>query len=296
MKPLLFTLAVLAAGLAAACSGNSNDGGVRTDSAGSTGSVGSVGAPPIGPDVASESAALADSSLARLVVTSRLSLEVTDLRDAYSRTTAAAGLHGGFIADGRIASSAREDQPSEAFLRLRVPYEQHDGLIEDLRAIGTRVTTEETTTTEVTGEYTDLQSRITNLRRSESQYQSFLDRAVTIEEVLDVSARLDEVRGEIEQLQGRVNLLADQSDFATVSVSLSVPPVVAQTETGGGLQSPVTVFGNALDSSLDVAHALANVSAVLAVVALWGVPATLAVLVLKRPIQRLFQASRARFG
>jgi hypothetical protein len=110
-----------------------------------------------------------------------------------------------------------------------------------------------------------------------------------------VATRLDEVRGEIEQLQGRSNLLADQSDFATVSVSLVLPPVPAQAGSGdpSGLPSPVTVFVDALAASFEVAHALVNVSAVLLVLLLWGIPASIAIVVLRRPVMRLIAASKS---
>ena len=293
MRVLLTTLA-LVAGLAIACGGNDDDAN-SAGSLGSTGSTGAVGAAPTGPDVPDSGAPATDSSVARLVVTSNLSLEVIDLRVAYQRTVEVTRSVGGFVADGRISSSTDGADDAQAALRLRVPYEQHDRLLEGLRGLGSRITHEETATTEVTGEYTDLQSRVVNLRRSEAQYQSFLERSGTIEEVLDVAARLDEVRGEIEQIQGRINLLADQSDFATVSVSLALPPVPAQAGTGGasGLPSPVSVFGDALAASFEVAHALVNVSAVLLVLLLWGIPASVAFVMLRRPVLRLIAASKS---
>jgi hypothetical protein len=257
-----------------------------------------VGAPAPGSDGGGATAALTDSSLARLVVTSRVSLEVTDLREAYRQAGDTARALGGFLADGSITTGPDGQSESRASLRLRVPYEQHDALLDSLRRVGSRVTSEETATTEVTGEYTDLESRVANLRRSEAQYQTFLERSGSIEEVLDVAARLDQVRGDIEQLIGRINLLADQSDFATVAVTLSLPPIArqVQVEEPTGLPSPVTVFVDALQTSLAVAHALVNVSAVLLVFVLWLVPVGLSYLVLRRPIQRLVQASKARLS
>ena len=296
MKPLLCAL-TLVAGLAAACGGEGADDDASTaGSVGSLGATGSVRVPALGPD-APGGAAVTDSSVTRLVVTSRLSLEVTDLRDSYRQTGEIARGYGGFVADGRITSSNDDGAESNAFLRVRVPYEQHDALLDSLRSVGSRVTSEETASTEVTGEYTDLQSRIANLQRSEAQYQDFLVRAGTIEEVLDVAARLDEVRGDIEQLQGRINLLADQSDFATVSVTLSVPAIArADDERRSGHPSPATVFVNTLEGSLTVAHALVNVSAVMLVLVLWVVPVGAAVLLLRRPVLRLIEASRARLS
>jgi hypothetical protein len=98
------------------------------------------------------------------------------------------------------------------------------------------------------------------------------------------------VRGEIEQVQGRSNLLADQSDFATIALTLSVPAAAGTTN----LPSPLQVFADAAEASLTVGHGVLNVVAVLAVLALWAVPVFGAYLLLRRQVGRLFEASRRR--
>jgi len=159
-----------------------------------------------------------------------------------------------------------------------------------LRGIGKNVTGEQTNAREVTGEHTDLQSRLVNLHRAEEQYQTLLGRAGSIDEVLKVTTRLDGVRGEIEQVQGRVNLIENQSDFATIGLTHSVPLVARTTN----LPSPVQVFADAAEASLTVGHGVMNLAAVLAVVALWAVPALGVYLLLRRPVGRLVEASRRR--
>ncbi len=295
MKPLLMGLALLA-GLAIACGSSSSNDDSNGGSAASIGSVGSLGDSSAGVDAA-PSASNVDASAARLVVTSEIGLEVDDLRAAYQTTGDIVRGLGGFVAEGRISQADgtdRDDETPFAFVRLRVPSEQHDALLAALRESARTVTREETTTSEVTAEYTDLQSRLTNLQRSEAQYQELLDRSGSIEDVLNVTARLDEVRGEIEQVQGRINLLGDQSDFATVAVTMSLPAVGV--ESSSGLPSPLRVFVDAAEGSVTVAHAVLNVGMVVLVAAFWLVPLGLAYLVLRRPVQRLLAASKARLS
>jgi hypothetical protein len=282
MKPLLLA-AACAAALAIACGGNDFDS-ARSDSAGGAGVASSA------PDIGSQSAqAEASAAQARLIVNTNLALEVEYLRDAYRTAGDLARGAGGFIAESRIADG---DGVTSAFLRLRVPGEQHDRVLESLHVIGRNVIGEETNAREVTGEYTDLQSRLVNLHRAEEQYQTLLSRAGSIDEILKVTARLDDVRGEIEQVQGRVNLLENQSDFATIGLTLSVPPPAKTAD----LPSPVRVFVDAAEASLTVGHAVMNVVAVLAVVALWAVPVLGVYLVLRRPIGRLVEVSRRRLA
>lgn len=276
MKPLLL-IAAFSVTLALACGGSDSDSAGR-DTAGSAANVApDTGAPP--PQTG------AATAQARLIVQTNVDVEVGDLRNAYANAGNLARAAGGFVAESRITNA---DDATTAFLRLRVPSEQHDRLLDSLRALGDNVTGEETNAREVTTEYTDLQSRLVNLHRAEEQYQTLLARAGTIDEVLKVTSRLDDVRGEIEQVQGRSNLLADQSDFATIGLTLTVPPAASTTS----LPSPLHVFAAAAEASLTMGHGLLNVVAVLAVVALWAIPLLGAYLLLRRPLARLVEASK----
>jgi hypothetical protein len=282
MKPLLLAVA-FAAALVLACGGEDFDS-ARSDSGSS------AGASNVGPDTGSPPSQ-ADTSAAqtRLVVTTNLGLEVDGLRDVFGTAGDLARRAGGFVAEARITDA---DDATSAFLRLRVPAEQHDRLLTALRGLSDKVTREESNAREVTAEYTDLQSRLVNLQRTEEQYQALLGRAGSIDEVLKVTTRLDDVRGEIEQVQGRANLLANQSDFATIALTLSVPPAPATVN----LPSPVRVFVDAAEASLTVAHGVVNLAAVLAVVALWAIPALVVFVLLRRPVARVLDASRRRLS
>ena len=85
-------------------------------------------------------------------------------------------------------------------------------------------------TQEVTEEYTDLQSRLRNLEATEQRYLDLLTRATTISDILTLEDRLGSVRGQIEQVQGRINVLDDLTDLATISVRLVLPAVVTPVE------------------------------------------------------------------
>ncbi|HEY7467329.1 MAG TPA: DUF4349 domain-containing protein, partial [Dehalococcoidia bacterium] len=256
----------------AACGGNDNgaDGGGSADSATS----GGASAAPTAPDTPAQQPALNTAVETKLIVTSTIDLQVDSLRDSYDTISRLAHEAGGFVAEARLSDNG--DASGSASLRLRVPATRHDDLVASLHSLdGTTVKREDSNAREVTAEYTDLQSRVVNLQRTEAQYQALLSRAGSIDEVLKVTAKLDSVRGDIEQLQGRIRLLDDQSDYATVTVKLSLPPVVAAPveDKAKGLPSPVRVFVDAMDRSFVVAHALLNVVVVLFVASLWLLPA-----------------------
>lgn len=283
MKALLLALSCLAL-LAAACGGDSrfSDGGGSVDSATSGGAA--AGAPTAPDTAAQQQTTTTTAADTKLIVTSTIDLQVDSLRDSYDTISRLAREAGGFVAEARLSESG--DASGSASLRLRVPASRHDDLVASLHGLdGATVKREDSNAKEVTAEYTDLQSRAVNLQRTEAQYQALLGRAGSIDEVLKVTAKLDSVRGDIEQLQGRINLLDDQSDYATVTVKLSLPPVVAAPveDKAKGLPSPVRVFVDAMDKSFVVAHALLNVTVVLIVAGLWLLPAgVISILVWRR--------------
>ncbi|HEU0074480.1 MAG TPA: DUF4349 domain-containing protein [Dehalococcoidia bacterium] len=290
MKALLLTLSCLLL-FAAGC------GGEDSDSNGG-GSAGSSAGAALGPDTGAPDTGIVQSSAFtlpdKLIVTTNVDLEVTALRQAFVAISGYARDFGGFVADAQIND---DEEDGSAFLRLRVPASRHDDMVASVRNFaGAEVKREESTAREVTAEYTDLQSRVTNLQATEAQYQQLLNRAGTIDDVLKVTAKLDGVRGDIEQIEGRIKLIEDQSDFATVAVRMSLPPPVLAEATSGGLPSPVTVLIDAFATSFTVAHAVLNLVIVLIVAGLWIIPASLIAVFSWRRLRRPVEAVKAWFG
>lgn len=131
---------------------------------------------------------------------------------------------GAFVAKAEVRQ-AGDTQPT--MLTLRVPAESFDRALAALRGIALEVLAEQTTARDVTEEYTDLDARLRNLQASETQLLALVERSTTVEDLLKVENRLAEVRGEIETLQGRLNVLADRIALATIHVALHAPPDVS---------------------------------------------------------------------
>jgi hypothetical protein len=210
---------------------------------------------------------------AKLVVTSSVAFETQEIRSTYLGIGQLVRGFGGHVADATIS----DRDGASASLRLRVPATRHDEMLSSLRNYdGAKVIGESTNAREITEEYTDLGSRLYNLQRSEAEYLALLQRAGSVSEVLQVTAKIDEVRGEIERVKGRINLLANLSDFATVNVALSAPASAAS------IASPVRVLIEATEVSVLAARIILNVAIVLLVAAGWLVPVALAGVMLWR--------------
>ena len=135
-----------------------------------------------------------------------------------------AGIPGAFVATAEVRQ-AGDLQPTS--LTLRVPAEAFDQAMAALRALAQEVLAEQTAARDVTEEYTDLNARLRNLQAAETQLLTLVEQADTVDDLLKVEKRLAEVRGEIELLQGRFNVLENRIALATIIVLLHAPPDIS---------------------------------------------------------------------
>ena len=261
--------------------GESKAGAPNQSAAYATGSSGGAAAPAdtdTGP-------ALADQLSRKIIFNATVALDVKDVAAAFNRASAIARESGGYVERSSFEGSSG-DRKGSATVTLRVPVDRYQDTLGALRTMdGATVRQEGTKSNEVTEQYTDLQSRLRNLQSTEVQYLELLKQAKTIQEILTVNDRVNSVRSQIEQIQGRLKVLDAATELATVDVTLA--PVVAARADSDGPRSFGTAFADAWESSLDVARNVANAGAVVAVASIWlAVPLALVVLGTRRAARR----------
>jgi len=163
-----------------------------------------------------------DLAARRIVKTGAISIEVPNVASAMSLVRAMALQLGGYVGNSQVGTF---DQ--SATLTLRIPAAKFDDAIARLHKLDGTVQTETTQEQDVTSAIVDLAARLTNLQASEAQYRLLLEKAVKVEDILAVQSHLDDVRGQIEQLQAQQKELTGLADLATLTVSL-VPGAVQQ--------------------------------------------------------------------
>ncbi len=247
-----------------------------------TSSSGGAAAPA---DTDTTGPALADQLSRKIIFNATVALDVKDVAVAFNRASAIARESGGYVERSSFEGSSG-DRKGSATVTLRVPVDRYQDTLGALRTMdGATVRQEGTKSNEVTEQYTDLQSRLRNLQSTEVQYLELLKQAKTIQEILTVNDRVNGVRSQIEQIQGRLKVLDAATELATVDVTLA--PVVAARADSDGPRSFRTAFADAWESSLDVARNVANAGAVVAVASIWlAVPLALVVLGTRRAARR----------
>jgi hypothetical protein len=107
-----------------------------------------------------------------------------------------------------------------AFLGVRVPAKRFEEARAEIRKMGLRVESERVEAEDVTRQHVDLDARLRNLRGEEAQYLSIMKRANTVKDTLEVSEKLSNVRGQIEQQQAEFQALAKQVETVAINVTL----------------------------------------------------------------------------
>ena len=124
---------------------------------------------------------------------------------------------GGFLISSETYGG---ENASSASLTIRVPVDRFDQIRAQISKLGLRVESEKLEAQDVTKQYVDLSARFRNFRAQEAQYLGILRQAKTVKDTVDVSGKLNEVRGQIEQQQAEFDALSKQ--VATVAVTITL--------------------------------------------------------------------------
>ena len=163
--------------------------------------------------------------------------------------------HGGFIvtSESKQNSGGVQAAPQTTLTVIaRVPAAKFNQAVEEIQGLGGTVVHSKLAGQDVTEEFIDLEARIRAKRALESQFLEIMKRAGKISDALEVQKELSNVRGEIEQMEGRRRFLENQAALSTITVTLQTPaPIIAAT-TGGFWHSVKLAFGDGLDTSAGI--------------------------------------------
>ncbi|MEM7112192.1 MAG: DUF4349 domain-containing protein [Chloroflexota bacterium] len=200
-----------------------------------------------GSDGLSAQATVQPAQQTRLIIKDgRMTVVVQETETAVNSATSLVIDLGGYL----LSQSIYDDEQGYRFatMRLAVPVNSFEDVMRSLRRLG-QVTDESASGTDVTDEFVDLESRLTNLEATRDRLRSFLDEAENVDETLKVNDELKLVEEEIAVIQGRLNYLGNRAAFSTVDLNIqpwiptptpSPTPTATPTATPTPLPTPET--------------------------------------------------------
>jgi hypothetical protein len=134
--------------------------------------------------------------------------------------TTLAATYDGFVANSQTQSGASGNGAPSGLVTVQIPVANFSAMLKGAQSLG-KASQLTTRATDVTGQYVDLQDRITALEDSRQQYLTIMSRATSIGDVLNVQAQLDTLQSQLEQLQGQLGLLDSETSYSTLTVTVN---------------------------------------------------------------------------
>ncbi len=236
-RAILVAAALLSIITAAACSGSHNDGSTSirdavtpgytsypmTTSVSLSGKGESASVPSITVTQSANGSTsfTSDSSIPsdRMIVrTGNISMVVDDVTGALANIAKIAGTLKGYVVS---SNSWKNGEAVYGSITIRVPSESYDAASVSVTQIAVDVTSQSTSSQDVTEEYVDLGSQLSNLKATEAQLLLIMGKAVKVEDILAIQAQLTQVQSQIEQIKGRMQYLEKTSATSLINISLA---------------------------------------------------------------------------
>lgn len=148
----------------------------------------------------------------KLIKRSWLTIAVKDLKEAEVQAKAIVDQQSGYI------NNTSGSQGETFNLSIRVPQEQYDATLVELRKVG-EVISDNESVQDVTTEFIDNKARLENLYKLRDRIQQLLNRADRIDDLLKIERELNRTQSEIDRLEGRMKYLNSQVNYASIDLT-----------------------------------------------------------------------------
>jgi hypothetical protein len=200
------------------------------------------------------------ASVDRLVIkNATLSIAVDDPLKSMDNISHMAEAMGGFVVTADMSQQTLSNgvKVPQVSMTIRVPVDRLDEALTTIKKETNQpIIAENETSQDVTADYTDLNSRLTNLQAAEKQLQEIMASATKTEDVLSVYSQLVSVREQIELIKGQMKYYEQSAALSAISIQL-IPNAAVQPITIAGWQ-PKGVAKQALQSLINTLQSLAN--------------------------------------
>jgi Domain of unknown function (DUF4349) len=202
-------------------------------------------------DVADKSKAEPTANERKIIRNAELTLEADSPDDASANITKIAEKSGGFVVESqKQTSDAKATKSDSVTIIVRVPSAKFEESLDEIRKLSGRVISESVKGQDVTEEFIDVEARLKTKKALESQFLEIMKKGETVEDALNVQRELADVRGEIEQIEGKKRFLENQSSLSTIKLRLQTPTNFSGNSSGFFYQLGQS-FGNGFEFAVN---------------------------------------------
>jgi hypothetical protein len=150
-------------------------------------------------------------------------------------------------------------------ISIRVPAEKLESALNQIKTGVVKVQSESRSGQDVTSQYVDLKSQLTNLEKAEQDLQAIMDEAknnpgndstTKTQDVLNVYNQIVSIRGQIEQIKGQMKYIEETTSTSSINVTLIAEETIKPIEIGGW--KPQGVARNAIQALVKFLQGFVN--------------------------------------
>jgi hypothetical protein len=192
-----------------------------------------------------------------VIMNADLTIVVSDPQAKVDEISQMAANLGGFVISMNMyqTSTPSGGTAPAGSISIRVPADKLDSALDQIKADAVEVRNEDRSGQDVTSQYVDLQSQLTNLEKAEADLQAIMDEAKNnpnsntsskTQDVLQVYNQIISVRGQIESIKGQMQYFEQSSAYSLINATLIAEETIQPIEIGGW--KPQGVARNAIQS------------------------------------------------
>lgn len=157
----------------------------------------------------------------KLIRTVYIDAETQDMDALLPELDAQLNALGGYIESRELYNGSSDTrQWRNAHMTIRVPAEKADTFLSHVEG-STNVTSLTEDLDDVTLQYVATESRVLALETEQERLLELMEQAETMSDLLEIEARLTDVRYELETVASQLRLMDNQINYATIHLSLS---------------------------------------------------------------------------
>lgn len=151
----------------------------------------------------------------KIIRTGDIAFETIDAKKTRKKLDSLISIHQGYVSNEDITNY---EFKNECVVSIKVPSQHFLALMDDISTIAGKLDRKNIQSNDVTSEFIDIQARAKAKKVLESRYLELLSKANKISEMLEIERELNNVRTDIESMEGRIKWLSNQAALSTISI------------------------------------------------------------------------------
>ena len=224
-------------------------------------------------------AAPAPEAKDRMVVqNSNISLLVDNVVNVQKQIIKKAQELGGYMVN---TSLTNPQDVASSTVTVRVPAKKLESALEYYRSLSKKVVSENLQGYDVTDQYVDNESRLEIYAKTKAKYESILDKAILVKDILEVQKELTNIQSSIDYLKGQQNYLEKNAEMAKITIYLATDELELPYAPSEAWR-PQVIFKKAVRSVIGAFRTIGSLAIWLGTYSVIWIPALIVVVVIKK--------------